>query len=252
MPLLVSDLTYRAQRIAGLLTEAGRTSGPEVQVDSLAILNSMVDSLRTENLLIWANVRSDFPTVSNKGAYTIGAGGDWDIDRPEKIDLANWVFTNNSPNTEVPIRIRTIQEWAGLTPKSQTSTIATDLYYEPFVRELAPFGRVNLWPIPLGSWKVALYLWQMLVQFASLADQVILPDGYRKMLEYNLAVELAAQFPQRQKLSQLSIDIARKSKAAVKLMNSPDLLMQCDPGALGMNQRGGYRIRSNSYSSGNN
>ncbi len=246
-----SAIAYRAQRISGILGTAGRGASPEDDSDTLLIFNSLLDSLKLENLLVWATVRSEFDTVSSQQSYTIGTGGDWDIARPEKINLAGWIFTNNSPQNEVPIETLNTQQWAALTPKGQTSTISTKLYFEPFVREIAPFGRVNLWPIPLGSWKVALYLWQMLQEVASLATQMELPAGYQKMLEYNLAVELALQFPERQKMAPGSADIARKAKAAVKQMNAPDLLMRCDPGAMGVERRGGYRIRSNSYSDGN-
>lgn len=247
MSILVSALLYRAQRIAGILGTAGRGASPETDSDTFLILNSMVDAMKTENLFVWATLRNVFNTSSNVQTYTIGPGGDWDTDLPEKINLASWIYTNNSPTNEVPLDIINTQQWQALTPKLTTSTAATKLYFEPDI----PLGRVYLWPVPLGSWQVALYLWKMLQQFTSPTQVIDLKPGYQKMLEYNLAVELAGQFPAQQKMSANSIAIAKQTRATIKQMNAPDLLMRVDPGAMGVNQRGGYRIRSNSYTSGN-
>lgn len=247
MSILVSALMYRAQRVAGILGTAERGASPETDRDTFLILNSMVDAMKTENLFVWATLRHVFNTGSNQQMYTIGPGGNWDTDLPEKINMASWIYTNTSPTNEVPLEVINTQQWQALTPKLTTSTAATKFYFEPD----APLGRAYLWPVPLGSWQVALYLWQMLQQFTDPTQVINLKPGYQRMLEYNLAVELSLQFPERQKMSAGSLAIAKQSRATIKQMNAPDLLMRVDPGAMGINQRGGYRIRSNSFTSGN-
>ena len=159
----VSQLIYRAYRLAGVITEAGRFYSQSQSDDALAVLNSMLDEWQTERIMAWAKVRTVFPLVANQQIYSIGDSRtgptqpDYDFQRPEVIEQAGFIFTNVNPTIEQPMRILSQQEWAALTPKQLTSTIPTMLYYEQTV----PYGLIYIWAIPTTTWglALALYLW---------------------------------------------------------------------------------------------
>lgn len=246
-PIKVSDILYRAYRIAGIITEAGRGYSRSQERDGLNILNSMVDQWRTQRLMVWAILRSIHPLEVNKQAYLIGTDSqaDWNIERPEKIEKAGLMIPASTYAFESPLDVLTIQQWAAVTTKELTSTLSQYLYYEATV----PNGTAWMWPIPTLAYSVALYTWQHLQEFQGADDELAVPPGYRKALEYGLAVDLADNFPTRQKLSQLAMQKAAQSIGWLKAANSTPLLQQVDLAALGkMGDRlGHFSIFSNSY-----
>jgi hypothetical protein len=244
--IAVSRLIYTGYRLAGVLPTAGRGYSPSQLSDGLDALNSMVDGAKAERLFVIAILRTLFDLVANQATYQIGTYGtpDWALERPERIEGAGFIFTNSTPNTETRIEILTDQKWRALSPKDSTSGVVSKIYYQKFTP--APNGTIYVWPICTVAYQIALYTWQTVNQFATPEELVVVPPAYRRYLEYNLAIELAARFPLHAKLSQLTIEIARESKRVVKAMNAPELLSQCESGACGTSGDGGhYNILSN-------
>jgi hypothetical protein len=120
------------------------------------------------------------------------------------------------------------------------------LYYESSF----PNGIVNLWAVPNVAYQMALYLWQSVNQFLTVNDPLVVVPGYTLAMEYNLAVQLAERYPERQRIAQSSVERAISSYAMIKRANAPVLLAQCESGALGLRDRGSYNIYSNSWSTG--
>jgi hypothetical protein len=258
--MIVADILYRGLRLAGILSVPQRQpSGSEV-ADAMLALNSMIDAMLNEKLLVWGDIGASFDIVANKVSYSIGIGGDFNVPRPEQILQAEFTYTNLNPPVQQQFRILTDQEWEALSPKpTQTtpmhpsnlgfqSTIPYYLYY----RRDVPLGTVFLWPCPLTNSQVGtitIYLWQQIQQFATPGTAVILPPGYQAMLEYNLAVELAVIFPERARIHPMTIQLATEKKAWVKTINHPPLKGVVELAARGINGRGqsSYSILSNSY-----
>ncbi|MCL5743006.1 MAG: hypothetical protein M1541_03620, partial [Acidobacteria bacterium] len=244
--LKVSNIIYRAYRIAGILANAKRGYSPEEEEDGLEILNSMVDGWKAERLMVWGIARSPFDIQASKQTYTIGrSGADFTLERPERIEQAGFIFTNVNPPLEVPLRILTPQEWAAVSPKTLTSTICSLLYYEPLV----PNGNVILWPVPTTAWQICLYTWQTLDTFATVSDPLIIPPAYQEALEYNLAVRFAENFPTRQKMSASAMQRAARALAKIKSINAPVLQMQVEAGSRGLAAHGHWDIFSNQWRS---
>lgn len=263
--MIVADILYRGLRLAGVLSAAQRQpSGSEI-ADGMLALNSMVDAMKNERLLVWGDIGASFDIVPNKISYTIGIGGDFNVPRPEQILNAEFTYTGLNPPVQQQFRILTDQEWEALSPKPTQvtpmhpsanpgfqSTIPYFLYY----RRDVPFGTVFLWPNPLTNSQVGtitIYLWQQIQQFATPGTAVILPPGYQAMLEYNLAVELAIIFPERARIHPLTIQLATEKKAWVKTINHPPLKGVVERVAMGVGPQGqsGYNIFSNSWSASN-
>jgi len=242
--MTVQDLVTHALEDCGRLKPGG-TPGTVESAVGLRTLNAMLDTWKTERLMVYAEVRTEFDIISGQQTYSIGTGANWDVERPERIERAEFIFTNTSPEVEVPVKILSPQEWAALTPKKLTNTIQTMLYYEPTV----PNGTVTLWPKPTQNWKIAVWTWRTIGQFASLATTINLPPGYQEAIEYNLAVKLADKYPDTARVSQVTVEAARSAKRKIKTMNEPVLQMQCEGGDMGVEQNAGRRwnIFSNQY-----
>jgi hypothetical protein len=244
--MIVQDLIYAGFRDAGIVLEAQRGFSNSDKADGLLVLNRMLDAWKAERAMVFAVVPTTFTIQPNKATYTIGPSGA-DIaasDRPEAIERANVIYTNSSPNPESPLRVLlSEQEWQTVSPKTMKATIPSVLYYE----RLTGNGLIHLWQVPTVANQVAVYLWQTVNQFAAIGDTIALPTAYQEAIETNLALRLAARFPDRQHISQITIDLARQSRQRVRASNTPVLLMQTEAAARGTYDGGRYNILTNRY-----
>lgn len=256
MPVLASAIVQRAYRLAGIQEEAGRQYSPSQGTEGLAVFNSMLDKWTTERLLVYVISRLVFPIVPNQGVYLVGPGpsADIQINRPEKLWGAGYIFTDVDPEVEVPLDCWNDQQWKANTIKDFTSPIPYAAYYEASF-DINGNAKLFLWPIATNNANFTLYVWDnsTLNQIPLLTTSLMFPPGYQNALEYNLAVEIAAAFP-RAKLSPLTIQIAKTSKGWVKNVNAPVIYMASDAGSGGMiNQRGGrFNMLSGTYGNGSN
>lgn len=242
--ITAADIIYTAYRIAGIMTDPGRGNSSGQLTDGFNTLNTMLDAWKIDRGMIYADVRTEFATdTRNPAIYTIGLDGspDFVLDRPPRLERAGFIYTNVTPNVEVPAKILTPQEWAAISPKNLTSTIWSMIYYQPFVLN----GNVTLWPIPTSNWKVAFYTWQSVPLFVSITDPVIVPPGYLEPMEYNLAERLSHRFPKKANMTPEARALARTSLALIKNLNAPQLKMQVESAIRG--GKGRYNILSNSY-----
>jgi hypothetical protein len=216
--------------------------------EGLQVLNDWLDWLKLDRMAVYAIHRATFPLVPGQGDYTIGLDGTADIaaERPVRVDRASFVFTNVTPNIEAPLYVMNEQEYQALSPKDLTASTPTKLRYESGV----PNGILHFWAIPTVAYQMALYLWLSVNEYAALTDPVQVAPGYRIVMQYNLAVQLAERYPDRQKIAATSVARAVSLMARLKAANAPIMLMQCESAALGLAGRGAYNIYSNSYSSG--
>jgi hypothetical protein len=241
-----------AFRIAGLLQRPGQKISANEAAEGLQVVNDWLDWLKLDRLAVYAIQRALFGLTPGKGDYTIGLDPSGQVisdipdERPIRIDRASFIFTNVTPNIEVPLQVLNEQEWQALSPKSLTASTPTKLFYE----SLYPQGVLHFWAVPTVAYQMALYLWRSVNQYLTVDDPVQVAPGYRITMQYNLAQQLAERYPDRQRMAPSSTARAVSTLAALKRANAPRLLMQCESGALGLDYRGQYNIYSNSYSSG--
>ena len=245
---LLNTIIEPAFRIAGLLHSAGQGPSPSEQAEGLLVLNSWLDWLKLDRGAVYAVHQFAFPLTPGKGDYTIGKDGLADVnqERPVRIDRASFIFTNVTPPIEVPLEILNEQEYQALSPKALTSSTPTKLYYE----STYPDGILHFWAIPTVAYQAALYLWQSVNQYVTVTDPVAVAPGYQMAMQYNLAVQLAERYPERQKIAGTAVQRAVSSLAAIRRANAPVLLAMCESGAMGLDYRGQYNIYSNTWSAG--
>jgi hypothetical protein len=246
MPTIrVSDICYVAARLAGIMPEAGTGLAPEESTDIFNALNALLDDWNSQRLMSRWIVRYLFNFVAGQQVYQIGPGAaDWNVPRPERIETASIVIVS-SPNLplEQVIAPCTYENYQRISVKTIQSTIPFAYYYD----QQFPIGNVYFYPVPAGPVnQVALYVWQLFGAVQNQTDQVSLPPSYLKALQYNLAIEIAARFPNRQKLSPITIKIAAETLRNIKSINTPIEDMTVDTAALPITS-GVYNYLSDSW-----
>lgn len=129
-------------------------------------------------------------TVTLDGAafYTIGAGGDFDVNMPVEILSASMLSTGI---VSQEAKIVTSAVWARYPDKGASGKFADILYYNGSLSTPTIF----LAPKPVTGSSLELLSLSPLVEFGGLGETIDLPDGYQRALRKLLAVELAAQYP---------------------------------------------------------
>ena len=181
-------LITNALRTLNVIATGEVPSATEAE-DSLEVLNEMVESWNTEDLMIYNVPRVVQQFQAGKGLYTLGPGGDWEMERPNKIESLYW--RRPLDDLELPIRMQTAQEHRHIPIKSITSTIPTWGY----VIYDFPLATIQFWPVPSESQECVIYPWARLTTAANLDTVFALPDGYARAMRFNLAVELSSEFP---------------------------------------------------------
>lgn len=222
--VLVSDILYTALRIAGVLTAPGRGYGTADKDDALNTFNTMLDNWNSQGLTIFAQARTVFPLVGGQQAYQIGTGAaDFNITRPVRLEAAGLI----SGSLEWELNPLTDDNWQDIPFKGIQSQPSSFYYQNEF-----PIGSIYLWPVPSNSnYSVALYTDELAGGYTDPSQQVSFPPGYRKALEYCLAVELAILYPRsvmHPSVPQLALD----ALADIKRLNLPAPEMSCDSAVL--------------------
>lgn len=189
-----SRLIDGALRLIGVL-RAGETAAQDDANDALVRLNELVDSWLTQGLTATGLTRT-LQTLTTAASYTIGPGGTFNQAWPQTIPYGGLVYTTGGSAFEWPLAPLTVDAFARIPLKAQTSPFPTSFYYSHAYS--SGLGTVTLWPVPDGSTslQMALYTPTTISQFASLATTYALPPAYAKALRYNLAVDLWPEYPE--------------------------------------------------------
>ena len=206
------DILNRSMRLLGALG-SGEVAEAEEQVDGLVALNAMLESWRTESLMVYAFSESPL-TMTGAASHTVGTGGNLNIERP--VDIENFYFTLNG--IDYPVRRIDEKEYNAISDKTVTGDIVECVWYNPTY----PLGTLSVYPkVSGGTLKVV--TWNVLTSFATISTAVALPPGYERALAYNLALEISPEYQINP--PQMTMQIARESKANIKRANQSTRLM---------------------------
>ena len=184
----VLDLITDAMINIGVLA-VGETPSAAESALALRILNKMIDTWNTEDLLVYNIQPVTYDLVAGQASYTLGIGGDWDGFRPTQIERASILLTSPNP-IERPIDIITYSEYAALPMKETLSTYPTSLYDDGNF----PLKNISLYPVPTTPYQIILWAWGIISGFSQVSDQVVLPPAYQEFIEYTLSARLAMKF----------------------------------------------------------
>lgn len=214
-------ILYPALRKAGVTLGPGRTPAPAQYADAIAELNRLAGSWNCDPLVIYGLSIELFPITAGKKTYTIGKDptgatiADFDVQRPQGISQANVIRSGAGAPLRYPLVLATPQIWAGIQMQDLANTIPQVLYND----YAYPISTLYLWGQPMASMQLELYVWNVIPQFQTITDLVILPPGYEDALVLNLACRLAPQFQR-----DVSPDVrqqARESLMRLESLNAP-------------------------------
>lgn len=189
---LASDIVSSALFELGVQT-AGEPIEPQDAAWGLEKLQRLIDQWNARRELIFSHSFTQFNLQANHGPHTIGPGGDFNMPtRPVRIVSASFILnsTSNTPVDSPFLNIRDSDWWARNPLKTLTSSIVTDLYYDP----ASPLGACNFYPICNVANPVRLETWNSLQQALTLQTSLGLPQGYWDAIVTDLAVRSAPSF----------------------------------------------------------
>jgi hypothetical protein len=216
-------MILRALRLIGEKPVAGTLSSDE-QTAYLADLNTMMESWSLERLMCYQLLQESRALTASVGSFTIGSSGTWNTARPTKI--VDPCFTRDSGDIDYPLEIISAEAYGTIRQKTSDGSYPSYLFYDSaFVTSL---GTIYLYPEPTSGLTLYINSWKQLQTFALISTTVVLPPGYQRAIEFNLAIELAGGFVN---VSAEVAKIAKESKAVIKGLNAPAGILRLDSGA---------------------
>lgn len=206
-----------AMRKAGVLVKNEAPSADEA-ADGLEMLNDLLASISNDSLIVYARTTESFTLAGGTASYTIGSGATFNTVRPIKI-ISAYVRTGN---IDYPLQMVNDEQYASIIYKGATGIPEFLNYTNAF-----PQATINLYPKPSGSYEIFIVTEKQLSTF-TLNETVSLPPGWKRMLIYNLAIELAPEYGQP--ASGEVIQIAKDSKAEIRASVMAAKKMQWDNG----------------------
>jgi len=247
-PVTANQIITSAMRLIGILG-AGETLSSEDAADALIVLNDYIDELRTQRLSVFTTKRTVYPLTQGQASYSIGGGGNFDQQRPLWIPYAGLIINNDaSILTEIALEVYSVQQYSDIQQKQLPSGLVQSIYYDYNWTE--GLGRIYPYPVPnVGNTSLVLYTPIAINEFTSLTQQVTFPPGYRKMLRYNLAIQLAPEYGRQ--VDPAVLAHAQSSLASVKAANATQPgLMRVDPGIMGQPRSWNWRTGTDALRGG--
>jgi hypothetical protein len=206
-----------AMRKAGILTK-GESASADEAADGLEMLNDLLASISNDSMVVYARTLNNFTLSGGTSSYTIGTGATFNTARPIKI-ISAYV---RSGTVDYPLTIVSDEQFATIPMKAINGIPQFLNFTNDF-----PNATIKLYPVPDSSYQIYLLTEKQLSTFA-LSDTVSLPPGWRRMLVYNLAIELAPEYGQS--LPAEVVEIAKESKSEIRSAVMAAKSMQWDSG----------------------
>ena len=226
----VSTYILRSMRLTGEKAR-GATLDSNEQTECLAEFNTFLESLSLERLACYTFTQDSKALTASTESYTIGANGAFAVTRPNKI--VDPCFIRDASGYDTPLELIDAEMYGRLVDKDAGYTVPTYLFYDMGYSATST-GTLYLYPSPSDSLTLYINSLKPIGPVVSLTTNILVPPGYQLMLETNFAVHLAAGLtPVSPELARM----ARESKAAIKSLNQPDVVMHLDSGAVGYGRR---------------
>jgi hypothetical protein len=216
--IIALDLIKSSMRLINAIA-VGETPTADESIDSLRVLNDMLETWSIENLTVFSTQDQTFTFTPNTAVYTIGPAGTFAGVRPTSIER---MFTRYQ-GIDYPLEQIDDKRYSLIELKTQPNIIPCFVKYDPDF----PLGTLTFWPVPMQATTVTITSNTQFTALTSTAQSLSYPPGYSRAIRYCLAVDLAAEFglPVLQQV----IDIAKSSKAAIKRNNKRPTMSYADP-----------------------
>lgn len=220
-----ADIIQLAFRNSGILS-LGQTLYAEDMYNALGLCNMMLSQWQRKRWLAWHLVTTA-KTSTGATSYTVGALGDFNIARPDRIEAAFLRQLNVTPAVDYPLQlIEAREDYNRITLKTLTS-FPQYLFYDSDY----PTGVVYPWPVPQSAlYAVHITTKAVLSQFTSLTQTLSLPEEFHAAILYNLAMRLrpAYKLPQDDTIARMAgeaLNVIRGANAQIPRLQMPDALV---------------------------
>ncbi len=237
MPFTALNLCEDAAREINVFGE-GNSLTPSDANFFLGVLNRLLDNWNAERVAVYASSFDTFTLIPGTSPHTIGPAASTPdfvmAVRPVSLTSVSLILSGGSLPIYLPITVRDNQWWAEQTTPTLSTSIPTDVYYQPDFQ----LGKLFFWPVPTVAYDVELETRVLLAQVTLTTDLLpFLPPGYRDALTLTVAEQSCRAFG-RPVLPDLVMS-ASKSRARIFANNdvTPNLVTQ-DSGMPG--GRGSY------------
>lgn len=204
-----------ALRDAGVVADEETPTASQV-VGGLRKFNNMIDAWNIDNLLVYGSTQYVFPFVPNKGTYTLGPGGDFNMPRPNSITSA-YIRDTTLPldqQMDYEIKIFNNNEYADIPWKNMQSTYP---FMGVWFDDSFPLINVKVVPVPTTN-QYSLVFWvNGIISNFALNDPILLAPGYKRALTANLVIELCDSYSIEPRAS--TVRIAGESKQGLMRQN---------------------------------
>ena len=217
----VSTMVLRSLRLIGEKTRGGTLTANE-QTECLSEMNAMLDSWSNERLMIHTLSQTSFALTASDGTYTIGSGADFNMTRPTR--LVNPCFTRDSDDTDLPLEIIDADTYGRIIDKTIGDGTPGYIFYD-YGYSATSTATIRLFPLPASGLTLFINTLQPIATFSTMTQNLLLPPGYQRAIEYNYAVEASGGFTN---VDPSVAMIARQSKAAIKSQNLPAPISRLD------------------------
>lgn len=160
----------------------------------LAIINAVLGLWNADGNVAFSTEIATHVMTSALQPHLIGPGGTTNFvvtPRPESIEGANIITGSGASAAKYHVWIRDKRWWQDLANPGTTSTIPTDLYYDPSDTN----GSIYLHPIPSSAGTLELRI-RRAISDLTLAGVFTLPQGYQRALTLTAAEHLPAAYGQ--------------------------------------------------------
>jgi len=185
----VRKLITGANRLINNIGSSEELSAEDMDI-SLQALNSIIDNWSNNKLNVFKYRHQLFDVIPNKSSYSLGPGGDWEVERPLRVEKMNLVLDEAEDALYLAISPLTYAQFGDITLRGTQSTIPKYFYDNGAY----PLREISIWPVPLAPRQVEIWMWEPIINYISIDDEVDLPDGYERALRFALAVEIAPEF----------------------------------------------------------
>lgn len=190
MPFTALNLCEDAAREIGVFGE-GNSLQPADANFFLGVFNRLLDNWNAERAAVYASAFNTFTLTAGLSPHTIGpTGATFTMAvRPVSLTGASLILSGGSLPIYQSLTVRDAQWWAAQTVPTLSTSIPTDVYYQPDW----PLGKLYFWPVPSTAYQVDLETRVLLAQVA-LGTTIDLPPGYRDALTLTVAEQSCRAF----------------------------------------------------------
>lgn len=176
--LQIIDTAYT---LLGYKTPSDALSGQD-SAYALSRLNDLIDSWNTQTLYIYT--ATEIVVTTSGKPITIGPGQTVNTARPVRLPPGSFARIGG---IDYPINWIDTEQYQSIVLKNTASTIPIYGFYDGG----APTGNLLFWPYQTTATEYHILVETQLTEWAALATDVTLTQGYRRALVYSLAEELA-------------------------------------------------------------